>query len=236
MHVAGAQIVDESGNALILHGANLPPISEQEKAGENPVANIDALAAQGAAVVRLAVIESELTPFYVPQKLVPVVARANDAGVVLILSWRNDPTKKLSSQADDIEDFVRLLSPALRGVNGVWFDPIHQPLDQPPGKQRAVAERMINVLRGLADDRIVVINHASWLNGSDASINMPFAQTNVVYGVARVDELAPARLPLFVTAPETIAGAEAAATAGIGSVAPGADPLPVWRRSVRCGR
>jgi hypothetical protein len=237
MHVDGGAIKGPMGERIVLHGVNLPSISALESAGESAPARIDALAADGAAVIRMAVVEREVTPGFVPDKLLPAVIRANENGVVLILSWQNDPTVKLNAQADAAEDFVRLLVPALRGFDGVWLDPLNVPLDQPEGKRRAVAERMLNVVRGLGDGRIVVINNADWLRSADADLRKPFEHPNVVYGVSAIDAFgSAATLPLFLSAPRDAAARDAAVAAGIGSTAVDAEQSAAWASSLRCRR
>jgi hypothetical protein len=233
LRTAGNAIVGPSGDRVVLHGANLPSIREIEASGGSAPERVAALAAEGAAVIRMAVIDEEVTPSYVPDKLLPVVIRANEAGVVLILSWRNDVSQRLNKQASNAEDVVRLLIPALRGFDGVWLDPINEPLDQPVGKRRAVAARMIDVARGLGDQRIILVNDADWLRSPDPDINKPFEQPNIVYGVDSADALPGLDVPLFVTAADG-AAIDAALKAGVGSAAASPSDNRAWTKSIRC--
>jgi hypothetical protein len=233
LRVEGDAIKGPSGERVVLHGVNLPSIREIEAAGGNAPERIAALAAEGATVIRIAVIDEEITPSYAPDKLLPAVIRANELGVVLILSWRNDVSQRLNKQASNAEDFVRLMIPALRGFDGVWLDPLNEPLEQPEGKRRAVAARMIDVTRGLADTRIILVNDADWLRSADPEINKPFDQPNIVYGVKAVDALPALNVPLFLTAADG-AVIDAASAAGVGSAAAAPDERRAWSKSVRC--
>lgn len=236
--VSGRWLVNAAGERQVFQGVNLPSVKEMEAAGQAPLQRLDEVAAAGAGAVRLAVTDAEVTPTYVPLKLLPMVARAKALGVILILSWRNDPTQKLNTQADNAEDFLRLAVPALRAYDGVWLDPFDQPLDAPAGRQRAVAERMVDIVRGLGDQRIVVVNNATWLREADPELSRPMTHVNVLYGVRELAGWDTEVLPvLLVTA--TPEQAKTAAAAQIGAVLSEFDQnktemATLWQNAARC--
>lgn len=175
-------LVNAGGVGVVLRGPDLPSILGMERAGQSPEQVLEEAATRGAGIVRLAVVDAEFTPTYVPLKLLPFVQKADALGVVLILSWRNDPTVKLNKQADDAEDFLRLVVPAVRAYPNVWLDPFHDELQTPPGRQRAVAARMVDIVRGLGDLRVIVVHNAAWLDDADAETRAFLSDANVLYG------------------------------------------------------
>jgi hypothetical protein len=234
LSVQGNAIVDEAGRPVTLHGVNLPSLREMAEAGIDPMARLQTAAAAGAAVVRLAVYDEEVVPNYVYAKLMPVIRRANELDLLVILSWRNNTRKRLNQQADDSDGFLRLAVPALRGYNGVWFDPFDQPLETTPAKQRAVALRMVDVVRGLGDDRIVVVNNASWMQSTDPELNSVLQARNVVYGVMTLSGWETARAPFFMTMPADEAALSAARAVGVGSVMDERSADQTLPKSTRC--
>ncbi|MCX6018498.1 MAG: hypothetical protein NTZ50_08355 [Chloroflexi bacterium] len=228
----GAQLVNEAGAALILRGPDLPSILGMERAGQSPDRVLEDAVRAGAGVVRVAVVDAEFTPTYVPLKLLPLAKKADALGIVLILSWRNDPSAKLDKQADDAEDFLRLAVPALRAYDGVWIDPFHDELTAPDARRRAVAVRMIDIVRGLGDDRIMVINNAEWLLASDADTRARAPHSNVLYGVRSLQNWNRDDVPLFYLGDD-------AAPAAVVQLTGGGDPegaavLQHWPVSGRC--
>jgi Cellulase (glycosyl hydrolase family 5) len=216
--VSGRWLVNAAGERQVFQGVNLPSVRDMEAAGRSPVQVLEQVAAAGAGAVRMAVTDQEVTPTYVPLKLLPMVERAKALGLILILSWRNDPAQKLNTQADNAEDFLRLVVPALRSFEGVWLDPFDQPLDVPAGRQRAVAERMVDIVRGLGDKRIVVVNNAAWLREPDPELAKPMTQGNVLYGARELAGWDTDKLPvILVTATPEQAQTKA-----------------VWRNATRC--
>jgi hypothetical protein len=199
LSVDGAAIRRADGTAVRPIGVNLPSIKTMLATGISPEQRLRQVAQAGGTVVRLPFTDEEVTPQYVPGQVLPFVAEANKLGVIVILSWRNDTEERLNKQGKHAEDFVRLVVPYLRGYKGVWLDPLYALPEAPPGKQRAVAERMLNVVRGMGDNRIVIIGNPVWLLTGDATINRPFDQGNVLYGVTDTVGLNANTLPLFVT-------------------------------------
>lgn len=176
-------LVNAAGAPVTLRGPDLPSVLGMERAGQSVDAILQEAAARGAGIVRVAVVDAEFTPTYVPLKLLPLVQKAEALGLTLILSWRNDPSLKLNKQVDDAEDFVRLVVPALRAYPNVWLDPFHDPLDVPLARQRAVAVRMVDIVRGLGDGRILVLHNAAWLNDPDPTTREFLSDAAVLYGV-----------------------------------------------------
>lgn len=194
-----AGLVNGRGERVVLRGPDLPAALGMERAGQSVEKILEEAAARGAGVVRVAVVDAEFTPTYVPLKLLPLVQKADALGLALILSWRNDPSLKLNKQVDDAEDFVRLLVPALRAYPNVWLDPFHDFPDAPVGRQRAVAERMVDIVRGLGDGRIVVLRSAAWMNDADPAVRELLSDPAVLYGVRSLSEWTRAdALPLLV--------------------------------------
>ncbi len=228
LSVRGADIVDERGGRVVMHGVDLPTLRAMRDAGQDPDAQLQAAQRAGAAFVRLAVTDAEVTPSFVPLTLLPVVQRANALGLLVILSWRNEPAQRINSQVDKAEDFLRLAVPAFRGYRGVWFEPLVNldKIEAPPGRKRAIAARMVDVVRGLRDERVVVLTRAGWLTADDPTLSAPLAATNVVYAVDAL-EGAEVRVPVLLL------GADVAQTPDVdGSVytlAPGA-VLPASQR------
>lgn len=227
-------LVDARGARVVLRGPDLPSMLGMERAGQSTEQVLMEAAAAGAGIVRVAVVEAEFTPTYVPLKLLPLAQKADELGLTLILSWRNDPRVKLNKQVDDAEDFVRLVVPALRAFPNVWLDPFHDALDAPEGRRRAVAMRMVDIVRGLGDARIIVVHHADWLNSSDAAVSAPIADANVLYGVRDSSAALPKN-----DAPQLLLGGQPDAPVAVQLIG-GGDPLGraelrAWGASGRCG-
>lgn len=237
LRVEGNALKNARGESAVLHGVSLPSLAEMAAAGQDPVQVLETHARNGAAVARLAVDDAELVPVYVPLKLLPLVERAEALKVVLVLAFRNVPTDKLDKQIDQAEDFVRLAVPALRNHPSVWLEPLDQRVEAPEGRRRTIAERLVDVVRGQGDNRIVVIGHASWLASADIDINTPLRQRNIVYAVRTINDWPSSvgdNLPRFMTAPAAPAEIDAAAAAGVGTTAADTDRSDLWKSSRGC--
>lgn len=237
LRVEANALKNARGESAVLHGVSLPSLAELSAAGVDPVQVLETHARNGAAVVRLAVDDAELVPVYVPLKLLPLVERAEALNVVLVLAFRNTPTDKLDKQIDQAEDFLRLAVPALRSHPSVWIEPLNQRVEAPEGRRRTIAERLIDVVRGQGDNRIVVIGDASWLASADPLVNAPFRQQNIVYAVRTVADWPSSvggNLPRFMTAPASTSETAAAAAAGIGTTSAETAGSDVWKASRGC--
>jgi hypothetical protein len=177
LHTDGRWIKDAAGNIVVLHGAAVPTIGEMEASDRSPEHRLERLAAAGARVVRLAINDLELTPTFVPAKLSPFIDRANALGMLVIVSLRNDPQTEVNAQADEAEDFLRLMMSYLRNAPGVWFEPVGVPIASP--KWPGIAQRVVDVARGYEADNVIVFGNPVWLRDGSG----PLAGRNVVYGV-----------------------------------------------------
>lgn len=227
-----SRLIDAKGARVVLRGPDLPSMLGMERAGQAPLQVLEDAAAAGAGVVRVAVVDAEFTPTYVPLKLLPLAKKADELGITLILSWRNDPTSKLNKQADDAEDFLRLAVQALRAYPNVWLDPFHDALQTPESRQRAVAVRMVDIVRGLGDSRIVVIHNAGWLNSDDADTRAPIPDANVIYGVRTIQAGMREDVPLLLLADDADAPVFVQLVGGGDPL--GRADLRAWGKSGRC--
>ena len=225
-------LIDAKDARVVLRGPDLPSMLGMERAGQASLQVIEEAAAAGAGIVRVAVVDSEFTPTYVPLKLLPLAKKADELGVTLILSWRNDPTLKLNKQADDAEDFLRLAVPALRAYPNVWLDPFHDVLEAPESRQRAVAVRMVDIVRGLGDSRIVVIHNAGWLNSDDVATRAPILDANVIYGVRALQAGMRDDVPLLLLGDDSDAPVSVQLVGGGDPL--GRADLREWGKSGRC--
>lgn len=237
LRVQANALKNARGESAVLHGVSLPSLADLSAAGLDPVQVLETHARNGAAVARLAVDDAELVPVYVPLKLLPLVERAEALNVVLVLAFRNIPTDKLDKQIDQAEDFLRLAVPALRGHPSVWLEPLDQRVEAPEGRRRTIAERLIDVVRGQGDNRVLVIGDASWLASADPAINAPLRQRNIVYAVRTINDWPSAvgeSLPRFMTVPATPSEIAAAAAAGIGTTSADTASSDIWKSSRGC--
>lgn len=179
LHVAGRWVRDAEGNIVILHGADLPTLSEMKASAENPNRRLRQLAEAGARVVRLPIASQEITPTFVPAVVSSFIEQANALGMLVILAYRNDGHDSVRNQGNDAEEWLRLMLTYLRNVPGVWLQPFTSSIDTP--KWRAINQRMVDVVRGFPADNIVVIAHPLWLRTDGAAEVLD--GDNVVYAV-----------------------------------------------------
>jgi hypothetical protein len=183
LKVVGNQIQDTKGNVFVLHGANLPTIAEMEASPQKPPQRLQDLADAGAKLVRLPVDESELLPTFVPEKLRPVIEQANQLGLVIVVRYRNNPQKTLNTQADEAEDFLRLVLSYPVGYSpGLWFEPFDQPI--PHARNRGATQAMVDVVRGLKSESIMLITNIEE-DSKDASKLL--GGNNLVYGITDME-------------------------------------------------
>ena len=183
LQVVGNQIQDAHGNVFVLHGANVPTIAEMEASPQKPMQRLQDLANDGAKIVRLPVDENELIPSFVPEKLTPVIEQANKLGMVVVVRYRNNPKKTLNTQADEAEDFLRqMLSYPIGFVPGLWFEPFDQPIPHP--RNRGATQAMVDVVRGLKSDAIMLISNMEEDSQDPAKL---LSSTNLVYGIYDVE-------------------------------------------------
>ena len=183
LRVEGKNIDTPNGKRVVLHGANLPTLTVMENSGYKWDARLSDLAGGNARVVRLAINVKELTPTFVPAKVVPFVRLANDLGMIVILSWAATITDPVDDMVDDAEDWVRLEVDYLNNNGGVWFDLYNGMKDVSPARQKSIAQRLVDVARGFRSNNIILVNNPAWLFEADAAINQPLSGGNIVYGL-----------------------------------------------------
>jgi hypothetical protein len=234
LKVTGAQIVLASGQPVTLLGASLPSLTEMARAGESPIARIQALAGAGARLVSLAIDDSEVTPLYFPNTLAPVLQAANDAGIIVILSYRirlkaADRTTS-NNEVEKAEDFLKLAQGYVKGAPAVWFDPILEITDFTAVRRRNIAQRMVDILRGNGVDNIVLIRQPAWFRESDPGLSAPLQGSNIVYVLGPAESAA--GLPTGQVPFLRITTAPPDKTATLGLSAPGAVTAdPAWARA-----
>ncbi|HEY3290360.1 MAG TPA: cellulase family glycosylhydrolase [Anaerolineae bacterium] len=181
--VQGKLIATPNGKRVVLHGANLPTLTEMEDSAYKWEAHLRDLAGANARVVRLPIDVKELTPTFVPSKVVPFVRMANDLGMIVILSWDATITDPVDDRVDDAEDWVRLELDYLNNNKGVWFDLYNQMQDVSPTRQRNIAQRLVDVARGFRSTNIILVNNPAWLFDADTQVSKLLSGGNIVYGV-----------------------------------------------------
>ncbi|MEO6061601.1 MAG: cellulase family glycosylhydrolase, partial [Thermoflexales bacterium] len=203
--VAGSQVVLATGQPLTLHGVSLPTLTEMARAGEAPIARVQALASAGARLVSLAIDDSELTPLYFPEKLAPVLQAANDAGIIVILSYRirlqTANRSASNAEIDKAEDFLKLALEYVNSAPGIWFDPILEINEVPPVRRRNVAQRMVDIVRGYRADNIMLIRQPAWFRESNPGLSAPLLGGNIVYALSSAETAAglpPAQVPFLL--------------------------------------
>lgn len=234
MRVSGGQVQDPQGRALVLHGATTPALRDMP----NPEAILQELSQRGAKLVRLPIYDPEQTPTFVPAKVQPFVAQAANLGMVTVLSWQNDPSAKPDDQADLAEDWLRLSLTYMRNTPGVWLESFANPIQTANAKrQKAIAQRMVDVVRGFGGDNIILVSNADWLVDPDPALNAPLQGSNVVYGVAdaaKAQQISARGLPVVLMA----LAAQPAQPLPVGSIAlANANPTAFetfWKTSVGC--
>jgi hypothetical protein len=231
LQVMDQQVKDMSGNPVVLHGATLPALYEMEATESTPQQRLRALADAGARVVRLTVDERDITPTFVPAKLSPFIDQANALGMLVILSYHNNPALSVNAQADNAEDWLRLAIQYLRNAPGVWFEPLDAAMNSP--KYQGVAQRMVDVANGYRADNVFVIRDPIWLKGNSAGLN----GRAVAHSVAAPTEWPSTAAP-FIVVSSDIQTLQAAATTGSWAIADSDAVSParaeLWRASVPC--
>jgi hypothetical protein len=232
--VSGSQVVLASGNPVTLLGASLPTLTEMARAGEAPIARIQALAGAGARRVSLAIDDDEVTPLYFPDRLAPVLQAANDAGVIVILSYRirlkaADRTAS-NNDVERAEDFLKLALGYVKSAPAVWFDPIIEIADFTAIRRRNIAQRMVDIIRGYRADSIILIRQAEWFRDSNPAIAAPLQGGNIVYALGPGESTA--GLPLTQHPFLRISPSPPEKSTPLGLSAPGsATADPAWARA-----
>ena len=183
LSVNGRWIEDEAGRRVVLHGANLPTLTEMNDSDQKPDARLRDLADAGAKVVRVRVADSEITPTFIPGPVSSFIRQANDLGMLVILSWGDVIRAPVNDGADAAEDWLRLMVDYLKNNPGVWFDPTDGIRDVNSKRQRAIAQRLIDVTRGYNATNPIVINQPNWLSDPDPDTRQPLSGGNIVYGI-----------------------------------------------------
>lgn len=237
MRADGPALTGPAGEAIVLHGGSLPSLGDLQAAGRPVEEALRALADHGATVVRLLVREAEVGPTFVPGRIVPFVEAAQKLGMTVVLAWDNNVAEQPKNQTENAEDWVRIVLTYLRNRPGVWLDPYANEVKTDPVRKRIGAQRIVDVVRGLGADNVVLITDAGWLAEADPELGKPLSGGNVVYAVPRIDgPMQPwlGRVPMFLAggapsaAPEGLDGSIAGADADPRAMAPG------WRASRPC--
>jgi len=183
LRVDGATIRDEAGRRVVLHGANLPTLTEMEASPYKPADRLRDLADAGAKIVRLRVADSEITPTFIPGPVTDFVRQANRLGLVVILAWGDTIQAPLNPHVNDAESWLRLMIDYLKNNPGVWFDPADAIRDASSQRQRAIAQRFVDVARGYNASNIILINQPDWLTDPDPNTRQLLSGGNVIYGI-----------------------------------------------------
>lgn len=109
LRVDGPSIRDEAGQRVVLHGANLPTLTEMEASPYKPANRLRDLADAGAKIVRLRVTDSEITPTFVPGPVTDFVRQANRLGLLVILARGDAIQTPLNQHVNDAESWLRLM-------------------------------------------------------------------------------------------------------------------------------
>lgn len=235
MRVEGRFVKGEAGTALVMHGAQLPTLTEMAESDRKPEQRLRELAAAGAKVVRILVREHEMTPTFVPATLSPFVDQANALGLLVIIAYDNDTdfssNSKLNKVAENAEDWLRLAITYLLKSPGVWYEPFAKPPAQSP-KWPAVAQRMVDVVRGYGAQTVILISEPAWLRQGGALLK----GGNVAYTVASLDGY-PIDAAPFLVQPFDGSDVESIQSAQAWTLAPEANAgalAPLWKTSVSC--
>ena len=183
IQVRGRWIVGSADKPLILNGANLPTLTEMEASSYPAAKRLQDLAAAGATMVRLQVDFQEVSPTFVPAKVVPFVQQANQQGMLVVLGWSTVISGSVNDVVDDAEDWVRQEFTYLSNNPGVWFDLYAGTQDVSPTRQRNIAQRLVDVARGYRANNVIVVNDPAWLLEADPAINQALPGNNIVYGL-----------------------------------------------------
>jgi hypothetical protein len=232
LRVEGRWVKDAQGQIVILHGAEFPTLTEMETSHRAPSHRLRELARSGARVVRLPIAQSEITPTFVPAVVSPFVDQANALGMLVILAYRNDLRETVRDQSEAAEDWLRLALTYLRNAPGVWFQPFEQPISTP--KWQAINQRMLDVVRGLRADNVVVVYQPDWLRQAPRAL---LNGSNVVYSVADLSGWPLDEAP-FIWAAFDGRDTAAVEAAQVWSIATEDVPpealAPLWQRSRAC--
>jgi hypothetical protein len=235
MRVEGRDVKDEAGKVLVMHGAQLPTITEMEASDRKPEQRLKEIAAAGAKVVRILVRENEMTPTFVPAKVSPFIDQANELGMLVILAYDNDTdfssSSKLNDTSEKAEDWLRLAMTYLLKSPGVMYEPFNAPPVNSP-KWSAIAQRMVDVVRGFGADTVMLITEPDWLKNGGALLK----GGNVAYAAASLDGY-PINDAPFVVEPFDGTDAPAIQAAKVWSLAPEAQAgglSSLWKSSVSC--
>lgn len=235
MRVDGRFVKDEAGTTLMLHGAQLPTLTEMAESDRKPEQRLKEMAAGGAKVVRILVREHEMTPTFVPATLSPFVDQANALGILVIIAYDNNTdfssNSKLNDIAEKAEDWLRLTMTYLLKSPGIWYEPFATPPAQSP-KWPAVAQRMVDVVRGFGAQTVMLIDEPAWLKQGGALLK----GNNVAYSAASFDGY-PINDAPFVVQPFDGDNAQAIQAAQVWTLAAESQAgalTPFWKTSVSC--
>jgi len=229
--IEGRWVKRETGQTVILHGADLPTLSEMAAAGQSPESLLQMLAEAGARLIRLPIAPAEMSPRFIPAVVSPLIERANALGMLTILAYRNDLSAKVNDQAEAAEDWLRTVLTYLRNAPGVWIQPFAFPIATP--KWRALNQRMVDVAVGLGAKNGIVVAHPDWLGEGNPRL---IQGENVVYSVRSLDGL-PLDAALFILTVDEPSHLPADLPTGVWSLTQPRDlsaAAPVWRRSQGC--
>lgn len=235
LQVDGPHVKDEAGKELVLHGAQLPTLTEMNESDRKPEQHLKELAAAGAKAVRILVRENEMTPTFVPAVLSPFIDQANALGMLVILAYDNDvdfsSNSKINDVAEKAEDWLRLAMTYLLKSPGIIYEPFNAPPVQSP-KWSAIAQRMVDVVRGFGANTVMLIDEPVWLKDGGALLK----GGNVAYSVSSLDGYPAGDAP-FVVQPFDGSNVEAIQSAQAWTLAPEADAgalSSLWQSSVSC--
>ncbi len=235
MRVDGRFVKDESGKILVMHGAQLPTLTEMIESDRKPEQRLREMAAAGAKSVRILVRENEMTPTFVPAILSPFIDQANALGMLVIIGYDNESdftsNSKINDVAEKAEDWLRLAMTYLLNSPGIWYEPFNAPPADSP-KWPAIAQRMVDVVRGYGAQTVVLISEPAWLKEGGALLK----GGNIAYSAASLDGY-PINDAPFVAQPHAGEDAAAIQAAQAWTLAPEADAgamSPLWKTSVSC--
>jgi hypothetical protein len=218
-----------------MNGATLPSISEMEASSKLPITLMRELAEQGAGIVRIPILESEMSQSFIPLKVLPLVHEANTMGLIVILAWNVVIEQVNNAQITTTEEWLRQLTIYMLNEPGVWIEPINEIRDIPIGRRRNVAQRYIDIIRGYRMENVMLINEPYWFLESNPELNKPLIGPNIVYGLSKYDPTAGYKFdqyPFFVSKWD---GGDMPETAKIGTAslptAPLAKAQAKWKQS-----